>query len=125
MASNFVNENGDIAVLDNIETIYESDPAECDQATTGAGGTGHSIRKSTDGPDQTASETRSSPQPSGGGGGAGVNTGEIEALGSSAGGDKGPLGGGGVGAGNEVNGNFLYTLHVLHLSGVTTISGFF
>ncbi|KAI1722637.1 hypothetical protein Ddc_06806 [Ditylenchus destructor] len=87
VASNFVNENGDIAVLDNIETIYESDPAECDQATTGAGGAGHSIRKSTDGPDQTGSEKRD----------------QIISSTKRCG-DRGSLGGSGVGAGNEVNG---------------------
>lgn len=97
VASNFVNENGDIAVLDNIETIYESDPAECDQATTGGGGGGRSIQKSTDVPEQTGDETRSSPQP--GGGGAGANNGDIEALGGAGGSNSGPLGGG-----TEVNG---------------------
>lgn len=29
VASNFVSDFGDIAVLDNIEIIYENDPAEC------------------------------------------------------------------------------------------------
>ena len=47
VASNFVGEHGDIAVLDNIEILYESDPKECEgEQTTTAAAPSQPIQKS-------------------------------------------------------------------------------